>query len=823
MTDTSQAPGALAGLRVIDLSPNRVGAQVSQLFADYGADVIWVEPPGGSPMRGQPAFAFWARGKRSVELDLGTNDGRAALRSLLVDADVLIDTYRNGKLVELGFDAASLRSLNPRLVHTSITGFGSIGPYADMQGYEGLVAAKLGIFQMFGRLAGGRHPAFVNVPWCSFAASQTALHGTLAALIERERSGLGQRVEASLAQAFTAVDTWGWFEQLIEAKWPGAYTRMKSFDEDEVPTSPFCYFLLIALTSDGHWLQFAQVAPRLYMALMKELGLEWMFADPEWKGIPVFEDQERRRGAWIKMLEVANSKSLPEWQEIFERNPDVFAEEFRADAAVLDHPQMLFDGSTITVTDPERGPVRQPAPMAKLFETPAGAVRPAPQLGSDQALVAEALGRVAASAGTKAGASDSAGGPTGLPLEGITVVEFAVQFAAPHGPTLLTDLGARVIKVEPLAGDPIRTTVPFPEAGGAKVMAGKESIALDLGTPEGLAIVHDLVASADIVIQGYRAGVAPRVGIGYETLKAINPDLIYLNAVGYGVDGPNGHRPAYAPSIGAAAGLARGNVGNLVEEKPGMTMAEIRHGSFLLNVGAINSNAQADGFAALGVATAMLLGTYARARGLGGQEMTTTMIRTNAHAMSAYVVDYPGSGGEPRADADVRGLSALYRMYDAATGWVFLAAAGTDGEWRRLVSVEPFAPLGTDACFTDAASRKRHDGELVDALTAIFRMQTDTEWETLLRASDVGCVAVTTTSIEEALWDDFGVDSDYLIDVEHPVFELHPRMKPLVRFSRSTTRVGSGVLLGSHTDSLLLEIGRTPEQIVDLRERNVVG
>lgn len=808
-TDKGVSVQALEGIRVVDLSPNRVGAQVSQLFADYGAEVIWVEPPGGAPIRNQPAFAFWGRGKRSVELDLKSDQGRESLRGLLANADVLVDTFRPGVLDRLGFTEDTLEALNSRLVHTSITGFGSVGPYADMQGYEGIVAAKLGIFQAFHRMIPGDRPAFVSVPWCSYSASQTALHGTLAALLEREQSGRGQRVESSLAQAFTSLDTWGWFEQLIEHKWPGAYTRINSFDENEIPTSPFAYFLMIALTKDGHWLQFAQVAPRLFQALMTELELAWMFTDPEWKGLPLFEEPEKRRAFWTKMLEVANSKTLAEWEHIFETNPDVFAEEFRAGTGVLDHPQMLHDGTTITLADTERGAVRQPGPVAMMTNTPADVSRSAPVLGADQALL-DAL-MAAASPTASSGAA-----PTGMPLEGITVLEFAVQYAAPHGATLLTDLGARVIKIESLEGDPIRTIVPFPETGGAKVMAGKECISVDLGTPEGLAIVHELVKSADLVMQGFRAGVAERIGIGYETLKAINPDLVYLNATGYGTGGPNGHRPAYAPSIGAAAGVARGNVGDLVAEREGMTIEEIRHGSFLLTVGAVIVNAQADGFAALGVATAMLLGLLARARGAGGQEMTTTMVNTNSHAMSAETVDYPGSPGEPRPDLDMRGLHARYRTYDAADGWVFLAAP-SDREWQRLVGA--LAPY-TDLSDIDSSD----DVALAAVLARVFASRSKDDWERDLRAAGVACVAVTTTTIETALWsEDFGRASSYLVDVEHPVFGDHPRMAALVRFSRSTTQAKPGVLLGAHTDAVLTELGKDEATIADLRDRKIVG
>ncbi|MGD9794331.1 MAG: CoA transferase, partial [Acidimicrobiia bacterium] len=598
---------ALQGLRVLDLSHNRVGAQVSQLFADFGADVVWVEPPGGAAIRSEAAFPFWARGKSSVEIDLRSPAGQAAIRRLASDADVLVETFRPGVLDRYGLGYEDLAELNPRLVYTSVTGFGSIGPNVNVKGYEALVAAKLGVLQTFAQLTAPEAPPFAAVPWCSFSASQVALHGTLAALIERESSGSGQRVEASLAQAFTALDTWSWFERLIEHKWPGAYKRVANFDAAGEPTSPFPYFLLVALTSDGHWLQFAQVAPHLFKALMDELGLTWMFTDPAWAGIPVFEDVERRAQLWRKMLEAANTKTLAEWTAVFDSNPNVFAEVFRSSSDILEHPQLVADQMVLTINDHEHGPVTQPGPLAKLYTTPAIIDRSAPALGGTASFSDAPAGHDATEVDTAAGAS-------GLPLEGITVVEFAGLFAAPHGATLLTDLGARVIKVEPLDGDPIRKIIPFPESGGAKVMQGKESICIDVGTDEGLALAHRLVESADVVLQGYRAGVAERMGLGYDRLRSINPTLVYLNAPGYGVGAPFGHRPAYAPSIGAAVGIARTMVGNRAVERAGMTMEEICNTSRTLTL-SMNSNAQADGFAALGVAPAMLQGLRARKRG----------------------------------------------------------------------------------------------------------------------------------------------------------------------------------------------------------------
>ncbi|MGD9792881.1 MAG: CoA transferase, partial [Acidimicrobiia bacterium] len=155
--------------------------------------------------------------------------------------------------------------------------------------------------------------------------------------------------------------------------------------------------------------------------------------------------------------------------------------------------------------------------------------------------------------------------------------------------------------------------------------------------------------------------------------------------------------------------------------------------------------------------------------------------------------------------------------------WVFLAAS-SDGEWRDLVAaLAPYGDLGGDIRFADASSRNDNADVLVEALSAIFVTRTKADWERDLLAADVACVEVTTVSIEEMMWsDEFGRAGDYLVDVVHPVFEDHPRLAPLVRFSRSATQALPGVLAGSATDTLLTEIGYSAEKIAALRAADVV-
>ena len=810
-------------LRVLDLSPDRIGAQVSQFFADFGADVIWVEPPGGSAMRREAAFPFWGRGKRSIVLDIDNEDDRDMVRRLAVGADVLIETSKPGQLDAVGLGYADLAAENPSLIYTSVTAFGRQGPYVDTPVDEDLVLAKLGVNHGFGRMSPYDDPPFVVAPFAAFSASQVALHGTLAALYERGDSGIGQRVETSLAQAFTTLDTWSWFEYLITQRWPGAYTPVDAFDEQGRPASPFAFALLVAQTADGSWLQFASVAPHLFMAMMKALDLEWMFTDERWQGAPLFDEADKRFDFWTHMLEAARKKTLAQWEQVFENDHDAFAEQFRNGPVALEHPQLVHDGMVADVEDAERGIVRQPGALVKAAATPARIDRSAPTLDEHRGEIMEEA--LSVGAATQSGARATPGeAANGLPLAGVTILELAVLFAAPHGTTMLTDLGARVIKVEQMSGDPIRTIIPFPESGGAKVMQGKESICVDLSTPEGLAIAHEIAKDVDVVVQGFRAGAVQRMQLDYETVKQLNPDVVYVNAPGYGVDGPYGDRPAYAPSIGAASGIPLANAGATAPERSDLTINQICDASRRLSAANASANAQADGFAALGVASTILFGLVARRAGAGGQELFSSMLNTGAHAMSAQAVTYPGAPPAPDAGDHLQGLGPLHRIYAASEGYVMLVADGDD-VWEPLASaLADQVDLRADERFADAAARAANAAALAETLADMFRSRPAAAWEADLLPQGIGCVALHTGTIEEKLGDEaFGRASGYVVDVVHPTFDEHPRLAPYIRFSRSVTQARPGVVAGQHTDALLAELGKTDEEIADLRQQEVVG
>ena len=206
-------PGALEGLKVIDLSRVLGGPYCGQMLGDHGADVIKIEPPQGDETRlwGPPFdkdgisayFAGINRNKRTIALDLGKPDGRAVLLKLLEDADVLIENFKTGTMEKwgLGYDALSKKF--PRLVHARVSGFGADGPLGGYPGYDAMVQASAGLVSVNGSPDGG--PVRIGVPVVDLSTGMNACIGILMALYERNRSGTGQFVDATLYDSAIAL------------------------------------------------------------------------------------------------------------------------------------------------------------------------------------------------------------------------------------------------------------------------------------------------------------------------------------------------------------------------------------------------------------------------------------------------------------------------------------------------------------------------------------------------------------------------------------------------------------------------------------------
>lgn len=813
---------ALSGLQILDFSNSLAGALTTMVLCDNGATVLKVEPPEGDSLRVLPAAAQWFRGKQSIVLDLKSAAGRDRARELAGDADVLIESWRPGVADRLGLGSDALLPDLPGLIYCSITGFGPNGPYRDLRGYEAVVAAKTG------GLAGPDRPRYSAMAGASFGASQGALQGILAALYVRHTTGRGQRVQTSLVQGLTSYDLYGWLGPQLQADQAAVANSAASVYS---PVAGFTGF-----TKDDRWLQFANYRPHLLSAFLKAIDLE------DWHTAAMARG-EAHSVIMETVLRRLHEKTLDEWMPLFLASDDIGVEIFRTPREAMDHPQVLHNHDVIEVSDAAAGTMRQIGPLVTLTETPAAPQSHAPALDensrSDRDLnwLSRATGDVeaAAAAGTQpAGAqtvhSQTAGMGGGGPLAGVTIVELAWFYAAPFGTALLADLGARVIKVEGPEGDPHRRQNPLSEYAGVKGLQGKESIALDYRTPEGLEVLRTIVAGADAVMSNYRGANGAGSAIGYRKLAEANPELVYLYAGAYGSSGPYSARPAFAPSMGVASGQRVHQLGWEPAAAGGsITFDEgmQRLADMALMTGGPTYNA--DATAAVVVGTAMLLGLVARQRHGLGQYSESTMLCSNTYLVSEQFFD-DAEQGHPAPAHDEDGLSALYGLYEVEEGWVFLAAPRAS-DWAKLcdafgafeATTSAGQSLATDTRFATASDRDRNDAELRAELSEFLRPRRADQWEKNLAAYDVTCVEVSSISLSDfTMSSDTVHENNFTAQVTHPRFGPHLRHGPIVDLSDTPGVVGPGSLIGEHTREILRSAGYSDQAIVELRASGLV-
>ena len=214
---TAKRPLPLAGVRVLDISQVMAGPYACMLLADLGADVIKIEPPGsgdqtrgamGFKMKGPDSMGFlnMNRNKRSVALNLKTDAGRELLLRMAKDADILVENYRPGAMTRLGLGYEVLKDINPRLIYTSISGFGQTGPWADRPGFDLMAQAMSGVMSVTGYPGGP--PVKAGVPVADIGCALFAIYGTLSAYIGAKATGLGQYIDASLFDSALAFSVW---------------------------------------------------------------------------------------------------------------------------------------------------------------------------------------------------------------------------------------------------------------------------------------------------------------------------------------------------------------------------------------------------------------------------------------------------------------------------------------------------------------------------------------------------------------------------------------------------------------------------------------
>lgn len=678
MGNAKQLP--LLGVNVIDFGQYIAGPAVAMILGDLGATVIHIDPPQG-PLWDSPANATLNRNKLCLRLDLKSSEGLRQARELIAKADLVIENFRPGVMAGLGLDFSELRRSRPELITLSIPGFASNDELRrEWRATEAVIASASGVFTDMGqnRVLMGINPSFSPLPLASAYGTMLAVSAAVLALQAREKSGVGDEIEVPLASAvmeglsYNSIKIDGYplrYKTLREKE----SERRKSenlpmnltYEELQEFLDPFYRTYECA---DGR--KFYAVCPSHRAHAKRCLQAMGLYEEMLAAGLPKVDDPYLPMDQWegnaslgvyplpadwaarisARMKEVFLTKTAAEWEVIFGEGRFPGAPH-RSTQEWLHDEHSNTAGLVIDVADREYGLMKQPGPVAWLEGCSEPMLKPASRRDVS---VDEALATLAERPSPNLPAPKLEG--QGGWLDGVKILDLTNVIAGPHSTSFLGRFGADVIKLDPSVPnyDPWNTVV-----FGLSSARGKESILVDLNTPEGRSVFDRLVREVDVIVMNAPDRQLAPLGLDEASLQAVNPGVIFcqLDCFGGPRRGPRTDYLGYDDLIQATTGI-------MLRFGGGMTTPE-EHA----HVGTIDVMC---GFAAaLGVATALYrkhrFGEACRAR--------TSLAALGNLVQIPFCYDYAGRGpfDEPSGREAV-GYSDLSRFYRTADGWIYLDA-----------------------------------------------------------------------------------------------------------------------------------------------------
>ncbi|HVN89794.1 MAG TPA: CoA transferase [Candidatus Binataceae bacterium] len=798
------------GIKVVECGEGISAAFGTKLLADLGAEVIKIEPLEGDLTRRRGPFPqnqadpeksgifiYLNTNKRGVAADLRTAEGQKILHSLLKDADVLIHNIAPADRAQYGLDPKALNAAYPQLIATSISMFGDYGPHANYKAYEMNAAHASG----WAFLSPGASP-YPELPPLKCFGSQLDFQGgahaaiaSLGAYIFRLQSGKGQAVDISEQECVAAM-----LEQnFVHYTYAGAQASRLG----QRLIGPW----FIADCADGKIFVFT-VEEDQWKRLVEFMG------NPEWANDELFADR-LSRGRNNDALKALMADWLSEWKVL-----DLYkeAQRRRIPFATINTMQHLYESEHLRERkffvqheQPGVGTLVLPGMPSRYSKNQWSIRRPAPRLGEHFAEIARGEAWSRAAVDQKSGPFLPTAGKQ--PLSGIRVLDFTWVWAGPYCTLQLAHMGAEVIRVETTKRlCPSRLVGPFPDGKSGINRAGyfnqynqgKKSVALDLSRPEGIEITCELVKHADIVTDNFAAGVMERLGLGYERLRSIKPDIIQISMSAFGQSGPFKGFIGYGPPAAALSGLFFGT---------GYTDGDP------CEIGISYPDPNAGVFGAFAVMAAL---TH-RAKTGEGQFIDQSQWETVLVEVAEGLLEYSMTGKEPARKGNHDSLMAPHDCYKAAGDseqWVSIAV-GTEAEWRSLCQAMGQPGLANDQRFASAELRKRNEAEL-DAIITGWTSQRD-RWESTRLLQSAGVAAFPSMSNKDLTDDPHLKERGYLVQLEHP--EVGRRIHAGIpwKMSASPCSVSKvGPLLGQDTEAVLASLLKlSPEQIQELRRREI--
>lgn len=775
-------------LRVLELSGPLVRS-AGRMLVGIGCDVVLVEPPAGDDTRKDLdgyAFAHWHAGKRSVVLDPDSDSDASSFADLLRWADVVLDGRPVG--------ASPPPDTTDRTVIVRVTPFGSAGPRSGMDGTDLTIAALGGMMAQVGEPEGP--PLLLPEGQAEQLAGVNAAIAAVLGITARRAGHGGQTVDISAQECVAAALEAGTLAYLHEDRVPARPGRVH-------PLVPHGLFV----AADGYLGGGLGGSPRMWDALvawLTEMGTAEDLADPRWN------DARVRKAEQQHIFDVLG-RILGKWTK----------EEFAS--AAQDHrlPWAAVDRPDETV----RNPQLNDRDFFVDLETPTGTIRDIgfgfafPEGRRTTQLHVAALGE------DQHDLSDLP--PTSAPepriprgsgaLDGIRVLDLTWVLAGPYCTRILADHGAEVIKVES-AGRPDPTRfAPFmhlsrddtdnPNTSGYfnDVNRNKRSITLDTRSPEGIAVLRDLIASSDVVIENFSSSVMNKMGLGYDELNTLRPGIVYTSMSGMGHTGPRRDWVSYADIVSASSGLTA-LTGWSSEDVIGVIYG---HGDIV---------------AGLQAALATLAALEYRERTGRGQHVDLSQLEAMAAHMGTSVAGAAGAGVTAQPIGNGHRTFSPHGVFRClgADRWCAITVRDV-GEWESLCRVIGREDWVGDELLASSDARRAREKDICDAIEKWTRVRPTAIVEEAL--SRVGVPAGAVQDGRDLVENDVHLrDREFFVAAEHPVAGTFLHEGVPIRMSASPGGVRTAApVLGADTDSVLSNIlGYSHSRIEALRAADVL-
>jgi crotonobetainyl-CoA:carnitine CoA-transferase CaiB-like acyl-CoA transferase len=788
---------ALDGVTILDLSDGAAGALATMLLCDQGARVIRVtDGRQAAPRRG--GYLVWDRGKEHLPIDLsrvqpspqaagspgtvgqGDSEDAVLYARLIRSADVVVEDFSPSSGRQAIVSTAWLSALNPHLVHCSITAYGKSGPLKDEPAIDELVMARMGIL---GSLPGFRPgPVHLVHPLPSVGAALLAAQGVAAALLARERTGLGRTIDTSLMAGAL----------LYHPKVAAEKLPPHVFQSNPSGSAPFYSLYECA---DGEWVQLGCVHEAFIATAAEIMGVRYVLDDPQYGRGRLPKTPEADRELRAIVARAIHTRPYEAWATVFEEADVPFAR-VRSTEESLGDPQVEVNAMRVELADPEVGPLTQMGVPVLLSATPGRIQGPRPRhsLRSDQLPQEKGAGLPAS--GTPPQDTDA----FAPPLQGIRVLEITNLIAGPTAGRLLADLGADVIKLEPLEGDisrPIGRTYFF------NLNANKRSLSANTRTPGGKEVAQRVAATADVLLANLRPHATERMGIGPHVLRRLNPRLIETHVTGFGWTGPYALRPGIDPLAQALMGLSRAQGGP--ENQP----------VFYSQLAPTDFTAGALG--ALGT----ILALFVRERTGVVQRVDTNLLNGGIILSAEWFTGYRGRPTRRLADKGQYGLDPFHRLYEVSDGWLYVVAETPEARQSLCRAVD-----GEDLPRQYADTPEGHHPAatpLAQALARCFAVLSLEGALARLQAAGIACAPALPGDSEIFLGDPHAAANDMIATYQHPVLGREQVARHYVRFGHTKVLTGRPTaLLGEHTGEVLREVGFPEAAIAELYAQGVV-